>query len=218
MLTSTTRMAASRPASAILSAECHEAAREVARNDQATGHSVASVDERAWIVGIRAGDPAAFEKLFRAYYQVLYEVALRYLRSHTDAEEIAQEVLCAVWEGRNRWAPRGPLRPYLTTAARNRALNALRHMHRWDPEVTASDTLTAPPADAALSAAEWAAAVRTAIASQPPRRRAVLALRWERGLSYAEIAVVLGVTVRAVEQAHLRAMQGLRDQLAGLRP
>jgi RNA polymerase sigma-70 factor (ECF subfamily) len=211
-------MAASRPVPSARPVD-HD---ERSRDDRAAARPVSAgpvgeIDERSWVEGIQAGDPAAFEALFRAYYQVLYEVALRYLRSHEDAEEVAQEVLCAVWERRHTWAPRGPLRPYLTTAARNRALNALHATQRGGTPA-AFDVITAPPADAALSAGEWAAAVRAAIANEPPRRRAVLALRWERGLSHAEIAVVLGVTVRAVEQAHLRAMRALRERLAGARP
>src|ERR1700730_12153521 len=48
--------------------------------------------ERAWVERIRAGDPAAFEALYRAYWERLYAFAFRYLRSKEDAEEIVQEV------------------------------------------------------------------------------------------------------------------------------
>ncbi|HWZ57419.1 MAG TPA: sigma-70 family RNA polymerase sigma factor [Gemmatimonadaceae bacterium] len=200
----------------------------------------AEAAERALVARIRLGDQAAFEALFRSYYQTLYEFALHYAGSHVDAEEVAQEVLCAVWERREQCIVRSSVRAYLFAAVRHRLLNTLRGARVRDAFAAtfggeSDDTaeefgapaarsagehgvpgMGVPPVspDVALSQAERATALRQAVARLPARRREILALRWERGLTHAEIATVLGSTVRAVEQAHLRTLKALRGLLS----
>ena len=67
----------------------------------------------------------------------------------------------------------------------------------------------APPLQRALERAE----VRDAVATLPERDREVVSLRFQRGLSYAEIAKVTGATPAAVKQRAWRALRRLRDVL-----
>ena len=91
-------------------------------------------EERAWVERIRAGDPAAFEALYRAYWERLYAFAFRYLRSKEDAEEIVQEVFFRIWRGHAHWVPAGAVRNYLYLAVRNAAHDRLERAavaSRW---------------------------------------------------------------------------------------
>src|SRR5438034_11072356 len=60
-------------------------------------------DERAWADRIRAGDSAAFETLYRTYWQRLFAFAFRYVQLKEDAEEMVQEVFFRIWRGRAQW-------------------------------------------------------------------------------------------------------------------
>ena len=193
-------------------------------------------DERVLVDRIRAGDAQAFEMLVRAYAKPVYELAFRYLRHSADAQEVGQDVFVRVWERRERWELRGSLRGYLMAAARNHALNALTARARreglgrvpvgggWDDasghdstdELAAIPGMSASPADAEsmVIAAERTAGLRQAIGALSARRREVLMLRWESGLTYAEIATLLGITPKGVEMTHARAIQDLRTALA----
>jgi RNA polymerase sigma-70 factor, ECF subfamily len=209
--------------------------------EESRTESSATAAERALVARIRLGDDSAFEVLYRNYYQALYEFALGYAQSHADAEEVAQDVLCNVWEHREQWEIRSSVRAYLYAAIRHRVLNTLRQARvretfaatfggeAQDPDenetVRGRDATDAPVPgmgvppigpDEALSRTERAAALREAIGRLPARRREVLMLRWERGLSYAEIAQVIKSTARNVEQAHYRSVKALRRLLSGI--
>jgi RNA polymerase sigma-70 factor (ECF subfamily) len=179
-------------------------------------------DEEAWVGRIRAGDKRAFDALFAAYYARLCEFVAGYVRSDAVAEECVQDVLFRVWAERERWHVRGSVRQYLFGAARNHALNVRKHhrvVERWAIRAEhdrAAQGLGVGPAapDAGLRAAEIAVAVQSAIARLPARRREVYCLRWRDQLSHAEIAAVLGITVKSVETHLGRALEALRRDLA----
>ena len=55
--------------------------------------------------------------------------------------------------------------------------------------------------------------LQNAMATLTPGRRNVILLRWIHGFTFAEIADLLGVSVRSVETQHLRAMKDLRARI-----
>jgi RNA polymerase sigma-70 factor (ECF subfamily) len=172
--------------------------------------------DRALLGRLRAGDAAAFDAIFRGRYAVLVGVAERMLRDRAVAEEVVQDVLLNLWRRREALGPDEALGPYLVRATRNRALNHLRHLHveRRDA-VHAAGPTAAPAAGAGRAvASELAAAAAAAVADLPPRCREVFALSRGRGLSYAEIAEALDISVKTVEAQMGRALRTLRERLA----
>lgn len=173
-------------------------------------------EDRALLERLRAGDGAAFDAIFRARYALLVGVAERMLRDRAVAEELVQEVMLALWRRREALAEDEALGPYLVRAVRNRALNHLRHLHveRRDA-VHAAGATEAPAAGVGpVVAEELAAALHAAVAALPPRCREVFTLSRGRGLSYAEIAEALGISVKTVEAQMGRALKTLRVELA----
>jgi RNA polymerase sigma-70 factor (ECF subfamily) len=132
------------------------------------------------------------------------------------AEEIAQDVFLELWRRREQLPDGSSVAGYLVQAARNRALNHLRHLQVQKKSQTYVEALNEPAghADADTHANELEAAMHTAIAALPPRTREVFLLSRERNLKYSEIAAQLGVTVKAVEANMSRALRQLREQLA----
>jgi len=60
--------------------------------------------ESRLIAGVRGGDRAAFERIYRTYWPQLVAFARRYgVRSAQDAQEIAQEVFLGIWKNRTTW-------------------------------------------------------------------------------------------------------------------
>jgi len=169
-------------------------------------------DERAWVDRIRAGDRDAFEALYRAYWERLYTFAFRYLHSKEDAEEVAQDVFFRIWRGRAHWLPAGAVRNYLYVAVRNAARDRLERAavaRRWRTSVVEP----APAIQADLEATDLVAAVERALAELPPKRAVVCKLRLVDGLSYAQIAHRLGISVKTVETQLARGLKFLRNRI-----
>ncbi len=76
----------------------------------------------------------------------------------------------------------------------------------------------APAADELVARGERSRAVATAIGALPERLQQLLALYYDEGLTYREIARLLGVSEPRVCQLHADAMARLRGPLAGSSP
>lgn len=181
-------------------------------------------NDREWVARIRGGDQAAFDALFDAYYAPLCEFVEAYVGSLALAEECVQDVFLHLWTRRAEWHVRDSVRQYLYGAARNEAIN-VRHRHRvaerWAARAEHDSALTAMAtgpraADERVRATELEAAVDRAIALLPPRRREAYRLRWRHQLSHAEIAAVMGISVKTVEMQLAYALKVLRRELAYL--
>jgi RNA polymerase sigma-70 factor (ECF subfamily) len=173
------------------------------------------VDESELLARLRLGDDEAFAAIFRSHYAGLVVATSRLLGEQATAEEIVQEVMLELWRRRAELVLSGPLRAYLYQATRNRALNYLRHARtarRSEPFVR--PPTNAPSADAGALGDELSAAVRHAVSSLSTPQREVFEMSRTDGLTYAEIARVLQISVKTVEARMGRALRELREQLS----
>lgn len=161
----------------------------------------------------------------------------RMLGCFADAEDVAQDALMKAWEARASWKGAAPFRHWVLTIATNACLNALARRRRLGlpqterapalpgtppQELEASRWLTPAP-DARLypdphQAAERresvALAFLAAIQRLPPRQRAVLLLKDVVGMSAAEIAAALELSLPSVSSALHRARQAAGEPSA----
>ncbi len=177
--------------------------------------------ERAWVERLRGGDDTAFEEIFQAYYTRLCAFAEQFIRSPDAAEDVVAEVFLQIWRHRERGGGGASLRAYLYAAVRNQALKQLEHRRvadRWRAMAAASALVEPPDVGAApgtdIDAATLESAVEQAIARLPDRAREAYLLCRRHGLSYAEVAATMGISVKTVENHVGRALRTLRDQLS----
>lgn len=178
--------------------------------------------ERGWVARGRAGDVGAFEAIFKRYYPRLCAFAERLLHSPDGARDAVQDVFVAIWKQKETCQGCDNLRVYLFTSVRNRVFKLLRHQRvvdrareRMTLEQRSPGVGAAPetPEDE-MEARELAAAVERIVGELPERSREAYLLHRREGLSYAEIAGVMGVSVRTVENHIARALRGLREGLS----
>jgi RNA polymerase sigma-70 factor (ECF subfamily) len=171
---------------------------------------------------VRAGDVAAFESLFTTHYASLCGFVVSYVRSEAVAEDLVADLFRHIWGRRERWMPKKGIATYLFGAARNRALDYLKH-ERIERRVRRDLVLSvhrasmgAPPAraDERVVAEELDIAIQRAIKALPPRRRLAFTLRRQQCMSYAQIAEVMGTSVKTVEIQIGLALKSLRSSLA----
>lgn len=164
--------------------------------------SVVDSDDRQAAARIRAGDRAAFEAVFKAHYDALCRSVAPYLGSRDAAEDVVQGVFVRIWERRLEWEVHDSLRHYLFAAVRRRALSQLRHLavrRRSAPHLTLeANARSDPPAEAWFEADELRLRFERALATLPPRTREAFVLSRGEGMSYAEVALRMGVSPKTV--------------------
>jgi RNA polymerase sigma-70 factor (ECF subfamily) len=163
-----------------------------------------------------AADRAWLEALFRERYAELCRFVYRFVGSKEAAEDVVQDLFVGVWNDRARWREYGTaIVPILYTAARNRAFNALKRRRLEERHAAApADEPAAADVDAEIREDEVRDAVRRAVAALPERCRLIFTLSRENGMTYAEIAGTLGLSVKTVETQMGRALRSLRSRLA----
>ena len=175
------------------------------------------MEEAALVARLRRGDRHAFEELVIAYQHRVFGVALRMLGNRAEAEEIAQETFLRAHRALPEFRGEARLHTWLYAIASRLCLNHLgaadRRLVRGDAEALESAPSDEPDAGARLERAERDAAVRDAIAALPEERRIVVVLRDLEGLSYDEIAEVLGLEPGTVRSRLHRARLDLKAKL-----
>lgn len=167
------------------------------------------------LAALRRGDRRAFEQLFRRWYGRLADYTVRLVDSPDTAEDVVQSVLIALWNRHEHAPDAASLPAYLYRACRNRALNAARDQRRAAtvPIDTADEPGIAPTIETELHIADLDAVLQTALRTLAPRTREIFLLSREQELTYGEIAVTLGISVKTVETLMGRALRALREQV-----
>jgi len=170
------------------------------------------LDEAALVERLSRSDSSALGELMDLFWRPLRAYASRLLEDEDSAEDVVQGVFVRVWAERSQWQPRS-LQAYLFRITRNRALDQLRarlRVGRSQPELASVPPRT--PAEI-LEGDELASVVDRAIQGLPERRREVFTLAYLQGLSYKEIAHVLGITPKTVGNQMTSALAELRTVL-----
>ncbi len=175
-------------------------------------------DEQRLIQQICDGQPEAFEALFRLHHPGLHRFAWHLTRSPEAAEDILQTVFLKIWRNRKDWQPKGSLSSYLYRATKNAALNFLRHRAAIDGDWQSFSELDDPSAspEQIYDQQETLRIIQTAVDSLPEGCRTVFILSRYENKKYAEIAEILKISVKTVENQMGRALKLLREQLSPL--
>jgi len=165
-----------------------------------------------------AGQQQAYVRLVTRYEQSVRRFCGLLVRDQALAYDIAQEVFLKIWKRREHYRPQGQFKEYLFTVARNECRSMQRKRAVLDFfGLSQSLERLASTGDAQLDDMaddERLQILQAALVRLPERFRVPLTLRFNEGLSYAEIARVIGRTESA---ARSRVFYGLK-QLAALVP
>lgn len=91
---------------------------------------MASCESEIILSDLRSGVPGAFERLYMAYYEVLFKKAKSILGDENKAHDVVQDLFINLWERRSDLNIRESLSVYLMKAIKNRCLNQLSYQAR----------------------------------------------------------------------------------------
>lgn len=182
-----------------------------------TGRKSQQERDLASLLHLRAGDQRALEDLFDRYTPLLYPVALRILRSESEAEDIVQETWLQAWRRVEAYDPRrGSVVAWLLTLVRTRAIDAYRargSRQRATERAQAEGReapQAPPPAGENVLLHER---VKGALGALPEREREALESAYFEGLSQSEIAKRMNAPLGTVKSWTRQGLRKLRDLL-----
>jgi RNA polymerase sigma-70 factor (ECF subfamily) len=156
------------------------------------------------IEACQRGDRSAFRRLYEAHRGLVHSTARHILGSDAAAKDITQQVFLTVWREIGRFDLDLRFEPWLYRVAVNACLNERRRLVRF--------VGTPPPEVAAGGRQEQAVRAReveAALGRLSAKLRVPLVLRHVEGLSYEEIAEVLGCTIGTVASRLSRGHEAL---------
>lgn len=176
------------------------------------------------------GDHAAFAVLLARYQAPIHDFLLRSLAERQLAEDLTQEVFVRVIRGSSGFQSQARFSTWLFTIARTLCLDHSRRMpHRrhasleaqaaetgGDPPVRLLDRLPYqhPGIERHGSSARTRERVARAVSELPVELREVFLLRQVDGMSFAEVAVICGVSENTVKSRMRHALERLQQALS----
>lgn len=154
-----------------------------------------------------AGDINSFGRLARRYYASMVAIAYAILADHQLAEDAAQEAFARALANLARLRKPDKFAPWLARICRNVARDMVASRAK---RINMEDSRTAPDGKSTDDNLE---AVRKAIEQLPFSAREVIVLRYYNGLSYEEIASVLGISKPTINGRLTRAKRKMARYL-----
>jgi len=167
-------------------------------------------DERRLIALAQSGDTAAFRTLVERHQARAHALALRILRSPSDAEEVAQDAFVRVWTALPGFRGESTFATWLHRIVARRAFDRVQVLKNRRARERPDEGLPEAAAPAADEDTLRAAKLQEMIGSLTAAQRAAVTLYYYEGRSVEDVAHVLGMPENTVKTHLLRARAALR--------
>ena len=170
---------------------------------------------------LKKGDEIAYETLFRIYYDKLLHIAKGYLGTIEDAEEVVQNVFLKVWERKENFDKIASINNYLYTMTKNACLDQLKHKrvknsfskNYYQEKLAIQYQFMKDEAASAVLEKELDKRIQAAIEALPEKCKRVFLKSRVEGMNHSEIAMVLDVSKRTVDNHISNALKHMRLHL-----
>jgi RNA polymerase sigma-70 factor (ECF subfamily) len=184
-------------------------------------------EDRELIFQAQKGDHTAFRRLVERHQRRAFVIAMGLVRDENDARELVQDAFLRVYRNLNSFQGGSSFFTWLYRIVTNLAIDLMRKPGRREaelpdgqpqPEETSDFPLVsridgADPIDV-LRRREIAGRIQAALDALPPYHRGVIVMREVEGMSYDEMAVVMGVSKGTIMSRLFHARQKLQRALA----
>ncbi|GBU08697.1 DNA-directed RNA polymerase sigma-70 factor [Bacteroidales bacterium] len=160
----------------------------------------------------------SFNELYACYYNRLFRQALYFLNNNPDcAQEVVSDVFVALWQGRKVLDKIKKPDSYFFIALKHAVSRYIAENYKQNttlftdnlPDIKASNDLS----DFTIRDKELQEEYQRALESLPPRCAEVFRLVREQRKKYAEVAEILGISIKTVDNQMNKAVKILYQQL-----
>lgn len=160
------------------------------------------------------GDRVAFARIVRRNLSAITALAERLLGSHTEAEDVAQDVFLQAWKQTRGWrGGEAKFSTWLYRVALSRCTDRLRRRRESPLDALPEQGEIDATLDVHLQQQAVAQRLRHALLGLPERQRAAVVLCHYQELSNIEAAATLEISVDALESLLARGRRALRSAL-----
>jgi RNA polymerase sigma-70 factor (ECF subfamily) len=191
--------------------------------------AIASRDETLVLL-CQGGDRDAFDQLVTHYRGKVYAMIVNMIRNDADAWDLSQDVFVKAWKALPKFEARSSFYTWLYRITHNVTYDWMRKKKitagtEFDDQIaldaepgahTAPRTALQP--DQSLQDGELKAQIDAAIQELSAEHRQTILLKEIEGLSYQEIADVIGCSIGTVMSRLFYARKKLQEKLRDLRP
>ncbi|WP_018341762.1 RNA polymerase sigma-70 factor [Cytophaga aurantiaca] len=179
-----------------------------------TLHKSIKDDEKEWPSENRE---AYFEALFHTYYKQLCRFSFRIVHDRDKAEDVVQTCFINFWNKRESTSIQTSFKAYLFRSVYNRSINEYTRSKKIiNEEISVLNETSSSASDdpeLLLQAQDVQKKIDQAIAAMPDGCRTVFMLSREDQLSYKEIAEMLHISIKTVENQMGKALRIMREHL-----
>lgn len=173
---------------------------------------------------LKTSDREAFERVFRALHDAIFRYVRSLIQSTALARDITQDVFVSLWDARERLDPSQSLKAYVYRMARNRVYNHHRDQRsrsnkraQLQADATPEENGPLLP-DVQVHTDALASKLESWIEELPDRQREALVLSRFEGLSHDEIATVMDISPRTVNNHIVSALKTIRTRIRAFEP
>ncbi len=170
----------------------------------------------------KLSNPEYFEFLFKEYYPLLFNTLFKLTGSKELTEDIIQETFINIWQNAHKIKVKTSIKSYIFGAAINNALTRLKkEKTNINIDYPAEDdnmfiiSSNDDPADQ-IHYLETRKKVRKAVNNLPPACKAIFIMARHDNMSYKEIASIMNISVKTVDNQLWKAMKILKEELKEL--
>ncbi len=158
-------------------------------------------------------DGKAFEEFFNMLYPRFYRYAFMFLKSDVLCEELVSDVFLKLWNIRHKLNEIKQLEFYLFRSVKNQALTYLKRNINQPLKITEyiqSSLVDYREPEYLMITSELSSKIEAAISSLPNKCQVVFRMVREDGLSYKQVAVLLDISPKTVENQMSNALKRIK--------
>lgn len=167
---------------------------------------------------IKKGNEMAFVEIYNKYWKQMFNSGYKRLQKREIVEGLVQEVFVEMWQKREVLEVHTSLGSYLFTALKYKVINQMKSQmvrEKYTAFVQTKHASFGSEIEEQLFYKELDAAYKKEVSSLPGQAKKVYELKNNDGMSYAEIADAMQLSVSTVEKHMIKALKILRTNLRG---
>jgi RNA polymerase sigma-70 factor (ECF subfamily) len=171
------------------------------------------------VVFFKADELSAFCEIYERYWKKLYAFTYRRIKDEALTEEILQDFFTRLWVKRETVSISNSLASFLFASIKNEAIDFYRkeatrllHIQRYQQVANVSDNST----EQYINVIDLQVSIKKQVSQLPEKCRQVFELSRNENKSNKEIAAILGISEKTVENQITNALKRLRLGLGRL--